>query len=57
MGSIRPIPVCERHGMRQKAAVLPAKASAVERIASDVFMADAVRWPAATMSTVLLFRV
>jgi hypothetical protein len=57
MGSIRPIPVCERHGMRQKAAVLPAKASAVERIASDVLMADAVRWPAVTMSTVLLFRV
>jgi hypothetical protein len=57
MGSIRPIPVCDKHGMRQKAAALPAKARAVERIASDVFMVDAVRRPAVAVSTGLLFRV
>lgn len=35
-GSIRAIPVVERHGMRQKAAALPARASAVTVV--KVFM-------------------
>lgn len=52
MGSIRPIPVCERHGMRQKAIALPAKARAVERITSDVFIVDAVRWPEVAIETI-----
>lgn len=36
------MPVCERHGMRQNAAALPANARALERIACDVFMVYAV---------------
>ena len=36
--------------MRQKAAALPAKARAVERIASEVFIVDAVRCPALALN-------
>ena len=36
------MPVCERHGIRQKAAALPAKARAVEKAASDVFIMRAM---------------
>ena len=37
-GSIRPTPVCDRHGMRQKADTLPAHESTLATIACDVFM-------------------
>lgn len=38
-GSMRAIPVCERHGMRQKAAALPAMAKVATVVVKDFMIA------------------